>query len=179
MLIRPYDVSDRDSVAAMDVETEVNSIAVLQFTEDRFTWRASPLGVPRRKHHDLAEYLDEDPRSWSDGLVAVLDDVVVGFAASALSPWNGRLILQHMYVDSRARGCGLGKALLHAVFASDQAQDAQHAWLETQLDNVPAIRAYERMGFRIVGLDQTLYGDLAQTDTAVFMSQPLAPHRTP
>lgn len=85
MLIRPYDASDRESVATMDVETELNSIAVLQFTEDRFTWRTSNLGIPRRKRHNLPEYLDEDPRSWSEGLVAVIDDVVVGFAASELS----------------------------------------------------------------------------------------------
>jgi ribosomal protein S18 acetylase RimI-like enzyme len=179
MLIRPYAASDRECVAALDVETEVNSVAVMQFSDDRFTWRPSALLAPRRKGHDLAEYLDEDPRSWSEGFVAVLDDAVVGFAATALSAWNGRLILQHMYVDRAARGSGVGTALLHAVFASDHAQEAQHAWLETQTDNVQAIRAYERMGFRIVGLDQTLYGDGMQTDTAVFMSQPLAPRRTP
>ncbi len=47
----------------------------------------------------------------------------------------------------------------------ESAVGAQHLWLETQTDNVPAIRAYERMGFRLVGLDQTQYGDRPGADT--------------
>lgn len=174
MLIRPYAHSDRESVAAMDVATEINAIAIMQFTHNRFTWRASTLETPSRKRHDVAAYLDEEPKTWGESLVASLDDVIVGFAASALSTWNGRLTIQHMYVDRASRGSGVGKALLRALLCGEDAREAQHAWLETQTDNVPAIRAYERMGFRVVGLDQTLYGDGLQTETAVFMSQPIA-----
>ena len=163
----------------MDVTTEVTAIAVLCFSEGRFTWQESSLESARQKRHDLAEYLDEEPRHWEHGVVAIRDEAVVGFAASTFSKWNRRLVLEHMYVDSAARGSGVGKALLRSVFASGRAKDAQHAWLETQVDNVPAIRAYERMGFRVVGLDQTLYGDGAHADTAVFMSQPLARRLTP
>lgn len=177
MRIRPYHVTDRGAVALLDVETEVNSLAVLRLADGRFTWTESPLKVTRKKHHNLAEYLAEDPTSWDVGFVAILDGLVVGFAAASLEAWNRRLVLQHMYVDGTARGQGVGTALLHAVLSSGQAEDAQHVWLETQTDNVPAIRAYERMGFRVVGLDQTLYGDREEADTAVFMSQPLRhPH---
>jgi ribosomal protein S18 acetylase RimI-like enzyme len=179
MLIRPYAASDRGSVAVLDVETEVNSVAVMRLTDGRFTWRESSLQVARKKRHDLTGYLDEDPRSWDEGFVAILDGLVVGFAASAFSAWNRRLVLQHMYVDGAARGSGVGTALLRAVLSSERAKDAQHAWLETQADNVPAIRAYERMGFRVVGLDQTLYGDRAEADTAVFMSQPVGHEQSP
>jgi inorganic pyrophosphatase len=35
------------------------------------------------------------------------------------------------------------------------------------------------MGFRVVGLDHTLYGDREEADTAVFMSQPLEPQHVP
>lgn len=83
-----------------------------------------------------------------------------------------------MYVNGTARGQGVGTALLHAVLSSERAKHAQQVWLETQADNVPAIRAYERMGFRVVGLDQTLYGDQAEADTAVFMSQPVGHEQT-
>jgi|GEM_PF-1668787 len=173
MLIRPYVPTDRELVSALDVVTEVNSIGVVRLTDGRFTWREAPLQAARTKHHDVAGYLDGAPRAWDEGFVAVVDGRVVGFAATSLSAWNGRLVLHHMYVDSRARGSGVGTALLHAALSSDGAKDAQHVWLETQTDNVPAIRAYERMGFRVVGLDQTLYGDRAEADTAVFMSQPI------
>lgn len=173
MMIRPYVATDRELVAVLEVVTEVNSIGVMRLTDGRFTWQESPLQAARKKQHDLTGYLDEDPRSWDEGFVAVVDGRVVGFAATSLSAWNRRLVLQHMYVDSEARGTGVGTALLHAALSSDGAKETQHVWLETQTDNVPAIRAYERMGFRVVGLDQTLYGDRAEADTAVFMSQPI------
>ena len=179
MLIRPYNVADRGAVAVLDVETDVNSIAVLRLTDGRFTWIESPLEVTRKKHHNLAEYLVEDPTSWDEAFVAILDGLVVGVAAASLASWNRRLILQHMYVNGTVRGQGVGTALLHAVLSSERAKDAQHVWLETQTDNVPAIRAYERMGFRVVGVDETLYGDREGADTAVFMSQPLGRQHVP
>lgn len=174
MLIRPYVATDRESVAGLDVETEVRSVAVLGLAGGRLNWSESRLETASTKRHDLGDYLDETPRSWADGFVAISDELVIGFAASSLTEWNSRLVLRHMYVNGAARGQGVGTALLQAVVASERARAAQHVWLETQADNVPAIRAYERMGFRVVGLDQTLYGDRPGTDTAVFMSQPLS-----
>jgi ribosomal protein S18 acetylase RimI-like enzyme len=173
MAVRPYETRDRASVAAMDVDTEVRSVADLRLAAGRFTWSESPLSAPRRKHHDLATYLDEDPSPWHDAFVATTDGRVTGFAAAGLSAWNRRLVLWHMYVDSPARGQGVGTSLLQAVLASGSAASAQHVWLETQTDNVPAIRAYQRMGFRVVGLDQTLYGDAPGADTAVYLSRPI------
>ena len=179
MLVRPYMATDRGSVSVLDVVTEVNSMADMRLIDGRFTWREVPLQAARKKRHDLAGHLDEDPQSWDEGLVAIVDGLVVGFAAASLSTWNRRLVLQHMYVDGAARGRGVGTALLRAALSSDTVKDgAQHVWLETQTDNVPAIRAYERMGFRIVGLDQSLYGDRPDADTAVFMSQPVEDKRT-
>lgn len=178
MVIRPYVADDRQLVAALDVVTQVDSMAIVQLTEGRFTWSESPLPTARTKRHELAGYLDEAPRSWDEGFVAVVDARVVGFAATSLSTWNRRLVLEHMYVDRAARGRGVGTALLQAAMSGHGARGAQHVWLETQTDNVPAMRAYERMGFRVVGLDQSMYGDRPGAGTAVFMSQPLAPERT-
>lgn len=158
MLTRPYEPSDRGSVAALDVATEVDSAADLRLDDNRLTWIESPLPTVRQKDHGLA-YLIESAPSWDEGFVAINGGQVVGFAASRFSKWNSRLTLCHMYVDGSARRLGVRTALLHAIIDSERAASAQHVWLETQTDNVPAIRAYERMGFRLVGLDQTLYGD--------------------
>lgn len=80
----------------------------------------------------------------------------------------------HMYVDAAARGQGIGQALLDEILSGPAAQSAQHIWLETQTNNVPAIRAYERMGFRVVGLDQTLYADRPDAETALYLSRQLS-----
>lgn len=78
-----------------------------------------------------------------------------------------------MYVDAAARGQGVGRKLLDAIIRDSGDFQPQHLWLETQTNNVPAVRAYERMGFRIVGLDQALYADRAGADTALYMSRQL------
>lgn len=174
VLTRPYEPSDREPVAALDVATKVHSVADLRLEDDQLTWIESPLLTVKQKDHGLADYLVEDLRCWDEGFVAIDGGRVVGFAASRFSEWNSRLTLCHMYVDGSARRLGVGTALLHAIMNGEGATSAQHVWLETQTDNVPAIRAYERMGFRLVGLDQTLYGDRPGADTAVFMSRPIS-----
>lgn len=84
MLIHAYDASDRLSVAALELETEVDSVAELRLTDGRFTGTESPLKPARKKHHDLAAYLDEVPLSWDDGFVATLHGRVIGFAPSSI-----------------------------------------------------------------------------------------------
>jgi ribosomal protein S18 acetylase RimI-like enzyme len=44
------------------------------------------------------------------------------------------------------------------------------AWLETSNVNLPAVRAYERLGFRLCGLDTSLYeGTPAEGEVALFL----------
>ena len=56
-----------------------------------------------------------------------------------------------------ARGVGIGRALLQAIEPIARAAGALRLWLETQNVNYPAIRFYRRQGFRLVGLDESLY----------------------
>lgn len=107
--------------------------------------------------------------------MAVRRSRIIGFAAFGLQQWNRRLILWHMYVDHPARRLGVGRALLEAVIGDPLAQDARHIWLETQDDNVPAITAYEHLGFELVGIDTSLYSDAPDGDIAVFMRRTLQP----
>lgn len=171
--VRRYDHTDRPAVVALDVDTQVQTFADVQLQAGMFSWQERPLAHRVVKHHDLPHYLDETPSTWDQALVETLDDQVRGFAAYAYSSWNRRIVLLHMYVDAAARGQGIGQALLDEILSTPAARRAQHVWLETQTNNVPAIRAYERMGFRIVGLDQTLYADLPGAETALYMSRRL------
>ena len=63
----------------------------------------------------------------------------------------------HLYVDRRQRGRGVGRALLDEVVARARDAGMRALWLETQNVNVPAIRFYRRLGFRLAGLDDSLY----------------------
>lgn len=173
MKVRTYDSTDREAVIDLDTATPLTTYADVEFHNGSFTWQEMTLAFPTVKRHDLAQHLAEDPPGWDCAYLATHNDRVCGFAACTLSSWNRRLCLLHMYVDSQMRGQGIGRALLNTLFNAPESADAQHVWLETQVDNVPAIRAYESMGFRIVGLDQTLYGDRPGNDTALYMSRRL------
>jgi ribosomal protein S18 acetylase RimI-like enzyme len=173
VIVRKYEEADRESVAALDVDTLVETVADVRLHDGTFSWREVALPEPTIKHHDLAHYLAE-ASAWDHALVAALDRRICGFAAYRFSAWNRRLVLLHLYVAAESRGHGIGRALLDGILNEARADDAQHAWLETQTNNVPAIRAYERMGFRIAGLDQTLYADRPDAETALYMSRRLA-----
>ncbi len=158
---------------SLDADTRVDCVAGLKLDGGKLAWEPIALREPRRKSHQIAAFLNEEPRPWQSAHVAESDGVVLGFAAVGLQPWNGRLVLWHMYVDETARRRGVAKSLLDAVLDSDLAVGARQLWLETQDDNVLAIRAYERLGFEMVGFDRSYYANPPDADTAIFMSRAL------
>ena len=87
-------------------------------------------------------------------LVAVDDGEVVGWAA--LSPTSAREcyagVVEHsVYVAEKARGCGVGGALMKALVAS---ADAAGLWtIQTSIfpENGASVALHERVGFRVVG----------------------------
>lgn len=87
-------------------------------------------------------------------LVAVEDGEVVGWAA--LSPTSRREcyagVVEHsVYVAEKARGRGIGRALLEALVAS---ADRAGLWtIQTSIfpENGASLALHERVGFRVVG----------------------------
>jgi L-amino acid N-acyltransferase YncA len=87
-------------------------------------------------------------------LVAVEDDVVVGWAA--LSPTSSREcytgVVEHsVYVAATARGRGVGRALMDALVA--KADEAGLWTIQTSVfpENEASLALHERVGFRVVG----------------------------
>ena len=92
-------------------------------------------------------------------LVAILDGEVVGWAA--LAPVSGRCVYRgvaenSVYVSARARGRGVGRALLEALI--DGAENAGIWTIETGIfpENGPSIALHEACGFRVVGVRERL-----------------------
>jgi ribosomal protein S18 acetylase RimI-like enzyme len=107
-------------------------------------------------------------------LVAEVDGRIVGYAFTELVDWNRRAVLHDLYVDSSCRGRGVGRALLEAARTAARTDGAHCLWLETQNVNGPAIAFYRRMGFTLVGLDETLYDDpVIDGETAVYFATTL------
>jgi ribosomal protein S18 acetylase RimI-like enzyme len=79
--------------------------------------------------------------------------------------------LVSMYVRPKARGRGVGEALVAAVFAWAQARDAKTVHLWVTESNDPARALYERCGFSPTGERQQLPSDPSLDEIA--MARPL------
>jgi ribosomal protein S18 acetylase RimI-like enzyme len=60
-------------------------------------------------------------------------------------------VLVGMWVDSSARGQGVGERLVRAVLEAAVEQGLRRVVLEVAHENAPALALYERMGFRPTG----------------------------
>jgi ribosomal protein S18 acetylase RimI-like enzyme len=98
-----------------------------------------------------------------------------GFAAVKLAPWNRSAELTALFVAPDRRGRGVGRALLAAALDFARGEQARCLAVETQSCNVPAIRFYQRAGFRFCGLHTALYDPetVAPEEVAVFFTRSL------
>jgi GNAT superfamily N-acetyltransferase len=114
------------------------------------------LAIYEKAEHEVVASVDDirrslqDPEGYARALICSLDDEPVGFALYFLSysTWLGRkgIYLEDLYVSSKHRGVGAGKALLKHL--AQIAQDSGCGRLEwSVLDwNEPAIKFYESIG---------------------------------
>src|SRR5215216_72689 len=143
---------DRARIARLDTSFQTDRIYRVTAGPAGFRLDEEPADPPRTKTYAVAlEDLGE-------GLVVAEDDGgLVGFGEVVLEAWNRRATIVHLYVSPSSRGTGVGTALLEALDSHARAGGARCLWLETQNINYPAIQFYRRSGFRLCGLDDTLY----------------------
>jgi ribosomal protein S18 acetylase RimI-like enzyme len=95
--------------------------------------------------------------------VALDDGAPVGMAGGRwYEPAETTVSLWGMWVDPAARGSGVAAALAEAVRGWAAAAGARRLRLGVMADGAPAIRFYERLGFRRQGEERPLRRDPAQ-----------------
>jgi ribosomal protein S18 acetylase RimI-like enzyme len=77
-----------------------------------------------------------------------------------------------------ASPAGSRRRLLDALDERARTSGARRLWLETQNVNYPAIQFYYRSGFRLCGLDDTLYDPesdptIGPDEVALFFTRPI------
>jgi len=125
-------------------------------TEGSFVLKEESANPPLRKVYPLTN-VAEELQKVDYRVVADLGGFIGGFAAAKYEAWNRRVVLWHLYVAPQHRGQGIGRTLLDAVMTFARSTAARCVWLETQNINYPAIQFYRRAGFRLCGLDASLY----------------------
>ncbi len=88
-------------------------------------------------------------------LVALDGDAVRGYAG--LCDYPDEAFVQTLGVDPSAQGQGLGARLLQALLDEAGRRRQAVVSLEVRADNAPAIRLYERFGFRRTGVRRGYY----------------------
>jgi len=93
----------------------------------------------------------------SANLVAEVDGAVRGYAL-----WwyvADEVHIVNVAVHSAARRRGIGRALLHAIFAAGRDRGMTIATLEVRFHNEAAIALYESLGFQRVAIRKAYYAD--------------------
>jgi len=81
-------------------------------------------------------------------IVAEVDGIVVGWCSRAAR----RSYIPYLFVMPELQRNGLGSALLRRMESMLELAGAERVHLETPADNVPAVRFYEKQGYRILAL---------------------------
>lgn len=143
--------------------TQATAITIRLFTD-----------ADARAFHDLNEaWISEnfemeikDREALEDPWTSILTPGgVILMADAAGEPWpvgcvamvnrgDGSFELAKMAVTPAAQGSGIGKALIEAVIAKAQEMGASGLYLESNTKLTPAIRLYERSGFRRLSADE-------------------------
>jgi ribosomal protein S18 acetylase RimI-like enzyme len=164
-------VADRRSVEAIDTTFETTSVFELAAGTRTLELVERPVAHPLAKRYSIGEVFAPWAR-WDRGWVA--DDAGVrGFATVAFEAWHERLVLWFLYVAPAWRRRGLGRGLLAEVEAHGKSCGATHVWLETSSVNVPGVRAYERLGYALCGVDRLYYGSYMPGEAAIYLAKEL------
>ncbi len=125
---------------------------------DRAAWERLWSGYLEFYHVELAPEITEttwrrllDPNMDMHGLCALNEaGEMVGLVHYLFHPvtWSiaDRCYLEDLYVCEAARGTGLGRALIEAVYAASDARGADQVYWLTEDINATARRLYDRIG---------------------------------
>jgi ribosomal protein S18 acetylase RimI-like enzyme len=181
--IKPLLTLDRETISRIITGYVTTEQYKITYTESEtntvFALELVTLDKPYVKHYDhvddeeFAEYQEILQEGFSLGAYA--DNMLVGIALVAVQSWNNSLRVQEFHVVESQRGKGIGRLLMNAVFEKGRAANFRIVICETQHTNVPAIRFYRRIGFKMEAIDLSLYSnhDFRDNEVAVFMKYKL------
>jgi len=123
---------------------------------------------------ELARYATLVPDTYCLG--AYDDALLVGVALAEAQAWNRTLQVWEFHVAEAYRGQGIGRRLMERLAGLAAPAGLRALICETQNTNLPAIRFYRAVGFRLEGVDISYYSNedmMPGRTVAVFMKRRL------
>jgi ribosomal protein S18 acetylase RimI-like enzyme len=164
---------ERDAALIKSVDTSFKTDVIFEVQSDGSGFRL----VERAVEPTVVKSFPLDDiggREWESTWLALDGGRAVGVVATQYESWNRRAIIWHLYVNPSHRRRGIARRLVETALRAAREAGARTAWLETSNLNLPGARAYGRLGFRLCGLDTSLYdGTPAQGEVALFLCRSL------
>ncbi|HLA57713.1 MAG TPA: GNAT family N-acetyltransferase [Puia sp.] len=139
-----------DSFAALNTAENMKFHLDNHFTQEKLT----------------AEILNKDSKFF----FAIHDGKPVGYlkinqgAAQTVLPNDQAIEIERIYVDRLSKGNGIGKTFISKAIVLANTSQAKYLWLGVWEQNEPAIRFYEKNGFKKFSEHIFELGDDEQTD---------------
>ena len=120
---------------------------------------------------DLERYGAIVPQGFS--FAARAGEALAGAAIAEPVRWNNTLWIWEFHIAPAWQGRGAGRALMESVAERARQAGLRALVCETQTTNLPAIRFYRKLGFRLHGIDLSYYTnhDYPDGEMAVFMKR--------
>jgi len=177
LTVRPARWPD-DMTLLADLDTSFTTDHVYRVAPDPFGFTRIEQTVDPPLHKEYGPIANLAPSLQEMDHAAVAEDEggLAGIAAARVESWNRRVSVWHLYVASRCRRSGVGTALIHQLDTFAQSAGARCLWVETQNINYPAVQFYQQVGFRLCGLDESLYdpAGMSRIEVALFFVRELA-----
>ncbi len=110
-------------------------------------------------------------------IVAVLENVVVGYGGLSKLTGSDQADIQTIATSPNKRGLGIGKQLMFALTAQANSLGAKEIFLEVRADNSVAQKLYKVFGFRQIGVRKKYYQP-DDVDAFVMKTESLVPPKT-
>lgn len=167
--------TDLAALETLDASFTTDTVLAVSRTPDGgFALTEQRVDPPLRKRYRPGREVPAgaDP-PWDRLFLAREGGALVGMAATTHEAWNARQRLDELHVAPAARRRGLARELVGRVLEEARDNGARELWLETQAVNLPAVRAYRRLGFTVTGIDVTRYAPPHDAEAALFLTRPV------
>ena len=90
-----------------------------------------------------------------DFYIAKYNDNIIGYIIAKISIYETHIL--NLTISKNFRSDGIASQLLEMVFAKCFIMNSLNLYLETRVDNIPAIHLYEKHGFRRIAIRKDYY----------------------